>query len=206
MAQPSNRDALLEGAVECLRTKGYSRTTARDIAAAADASLASIGYHFGSKDALLNEAIIRGCEQWTIRLGEAASASPDASPLEQMAASWIELLGALDEMRPIFVGFIEAVGQSAWSEELRAQMAAHYKRVRLAITEMVRASLGSAAEDLGADPTAVASFLLAVCDGLAIQWLLDPEETPTGEVLVASMGAALGAALQVQETDAARAS
>jgi hypothetical protein len=102
------------------------------------------------------------------------------------------------------VGFIEAVGQSAWSEGLREQMAAHYRRVRLAITEMVRASLGPAAEELGADPKAVASFLLAVCDGLAMQWLLDPEETPTGEKLVASLGAALGAALQVQETEAAR--
>ena len=204
MAQPSNKDQLLEGAIECLRTKGYSRTTARDIAAAADASLASIGYHFGSKDALLNEAVIRGCEQWTIRLGEAASASPGTSPLEQMATSWVALLGALEEMRPVLVGFIEAVGQSAWSEELREQMAAHYRRVRLAITEMVRASLGPAAEDLGADPKVVASFLLAVCDGLAMQWLLDPEETPSGEELVASLGAALGAALQVQETEAAR--
>jgi AcrR family transcriptional regulator len=203
MAQPSHKDQLLEGAIECLRTKGYSRTTARDIAAASDASLASIGYHFGSKDALLKEAVIRGCEQWTIRLGEAATAASGGSPLEQMAASWIELLGALEEMRPVLVGFIEAVGQSAWSEELREQMAAHYRRVRLAITEMVKASLGPAAEELGADPKMIASFLLAVCDGLALQWLLDPEETPGGEEFVASLGAALGAALQAQETEAA---
>ena len=198
MSQPSNRDQLLEGAIQCLRTKGYSRTTARDIAAAANASLASIGYHFGSKDALLNEAITRTCEQWAIRLGEVASAAPDASPLEQMAASWVAMLGAFEEMRPVLVGFVEAVGQSAWSEELREQMAAHYRRVRQAITEMVSSSLGSSAEQSGADPKVVASFLLAVCDGLVLQWLLEPSETPTGEELVASLGIALSAALQTQ--------
>ena len=75
MAQASHREQLLEGAIECLRTKGYARTTARDIAAAAHANTASIGYHFGSKEALLNEAIVRTCDQWTTRLGEAAFAS-----------------------------------------------------------------------------------------------------------------------------------
>ena len=198
MAQPSHRDRLLEGAIECLRTTGYSRTTARQIAAAADASLASIGYHFGSKEALLNEAITSTCEQWATRLGEAASAAPDASPFGQMAASWLAMLASFEEMRPVLVGFIEAVGQSAWSEELREQMAAHYGRVRLAVTELVSSSLGSSAAAAGADPKVVASFLVAVCDGLVLQWLLDPTETPTGEELVASLGAALDAALQAE--------
>src|SRR3954468_23080055 len=89
MPQISHREQLLEGAIECLRTKGYARTTARDIAAAANANLASIGYHFGSKEALLNEAILRACEQWTNRLGEAAFAGEDESPLGHMAASWV---------------------------------------------------------------------------------------------------------------------
>jgi len=55
--QPSSRDQLLEGALLCLQTKGYARTTARDIAAASGANLASIGYHFGSKEGLLNAAV-----------------------------------------------------------------------------------------------------------------------------------------------------
>ena len=35
------------------------------------------------------------------------------------------------------------------------------------------------------DPSvkAVASFVIAVCDGLAVQWVLDPDELPTGEEL-----------------------
>lgn len=196
MAQPSNRDQLLEGAMECLRTKGYSRTTARDIAKAANASLASIGYHFGSKEALLNEAITRTCEQWTTRLGEAAFAAQSESPLGQMAASWVAMLGSFEELRPVLVGFIEAVGQSAWSEELRQEIARHYATVRAQVAAMVRTSLGDATEGSDLNPAVVASFLIAVCDGLLLQWILDPEETPSGEELISSLGSALGQALQ----------
>jgi AcrR family transcriptional regulator len=196
MAQTNHREQLLQGAIECLRTKGYARTTARDIATAADANLASIGYHFGSKQALLNEAITRTCEEWTSRLGQAAFAGRDASPLEQMAASWVAMLGSFEELRPVLVGFIEAVGESAWSDELREQMAAHYREVRSAVADMVSTSLGESAAERGADPKVVASFLIAVCDGLVLQWLLDPGETPDGEELVTSLGAALSLALE----------
>ncbi len=196
MAQASNRDKLIDGAIECLRTKGYARTTARDIAAAAHANLGSIGYHFGSKEALLNEAITQTCEEWTTRLGQAAASAEDNSPLGQMAASWIAMLASFEELRPVLTGFVEAVGQSAWSDELRTEMAAHYRKVRTAVAEMVQTSLGENAQQSGADPNAVASFLIAVCDGLVLQWLLDPTQTPTGQQLVTSLGAALNLALQ----------
>jgi AcrR family transcriptional regulator len=49
-----HREALLAGARRCLLERGYARTTARDLVAASDTNLASIGYHFGSNEALLN--------------------------------------------------------------------------------------------------------------------------------------------------------
>src|SRR5947207_9792436 len=168
MAQTSHREQLLEGTIECLRTKGYARTTARDIAKAADANLASIGYHFGSKEALLNQAILRTCEQWTDRLGEAAFAGDDESPLGQMAASWVAMLSSFEELRPVLVGLIEAAAQSAWSDDLRQQLAAHYRTSREQVAAMVRKSLGDDAEKAGVDPQVVASFLIAVCDGLVL--------------------------------------
>ena len=49
------REDLLTAAKKLLVEKGYHRTTARDIAAASGAHLGSIGYHYGSKDALMND-------------------------------------------------------------------------------------------------------------------------------------------------------
>jgi AcrR family transcriptional regulator len=53
----SNREALLESAITSLQEKGYAGTTARDVAAGAGVSLASIGYHFGTVQELLDAAL-----------------------------------------------------------------------------------------------------------------------------------------------------
>ena len=193
--RPSSREQLLAGAIECLQTKGYARTTARDIAAASGANLASIGYHFGSKEGLLNAAIIHMYEEWTRRIGEAAFATPDAPPLERMARSWVAMLDAFEEQRPLLVAFVESIAQAERSEELRGQMATHLRESREMVADMVRASLGPGAAEFGVEPKVVASFLMAVSDGLVLQWLLSPEETPTGEELVRSLGGALSLAL-----------
>jgi AcrR family transcriptional regulator len=196
MAQPSNRDQLLKGALRCLQSKGYARTTARDIAAASGANLASIGYHFGSKENLMNEAVALTCEEWTEAIGEATFADPDAGPLERVARSWEAMIGSFEEHRPQMVAFVEAMAQAERSDELRERMAALYRRLRDAVGDMVRTSLGDDAEALGVDPRVVASYLIAVCDGLVLQWLLDPEDTPTAEQLNGSLGAALAQAFQ----------
>lgn len=46
------RAALLESALRLFGTKGYDATSTREIAAASGANIASIAYHFGSKDGL----------------------------------------------------------------------------------------------------------------------------------------------------------
>src|SRR5205807_10286687 len=115
-------------------------------------------YHFGSKEALLNQAILRTCEQWTDRLGKAAFAGEEESPLGQMAASWVAMLNSFKGLRPVLVGLIEAVGQSAWSDDLRQELAAHYRASREQVAAMVRESLGEGVEEAGIDPKVVSSF------------------------------------------------
>lgn len=68
-----HREDLLEGAKRCLLEKGYARTTARDIVAASGTNLASIGYHYGSKGALLNLAFLKVTEEW----GDVLTEKPD---------------------------------------------------------------------------------------------------------------------------------
>ena len=154
MAPPSSRDQLLAAAIECLRTKGYAGTTARDIAGAADANLASIGYHFGSKEKLLNEAVVRICEEWTDRMREAAAGQEGVSPLERIARSWVAMLNEFARDRALLAAFFSAAGQIEWSPELRDRLAAQYRATREAVAEMVRDSLGPEAE--GVDPLVVA--------------------------------------------------
>src|SRR3954471_17610234 len=108
----SNRDALLKGAKECLRTKGYARTTARDLVAASGANLSSIGYHFGSKEALLAEAFDEIFMEWTTQLTEAATGDPTAGALQRMGESWREFLARMPKQESLLLAFVESVGPS----------------------------------------------------------------------------------------------
>jgi AcrR family transcriptional regulator len=184
-----HREDLLTAARQCLEEKGYARTTARDLVAASGTNLASIGYHFGSKEALLNEAIADAFEEWTEQLLAVSVEDGEKEPLEAVAASWVEMLDSFRAIRPLLLAWVEAMAQAERTPELRAQLAGHYERCRDVLAEVVTGALGDAGE---VDPRVVASFLMAVCDGFIVQSLLDPDATPSGEQLVQSLGGALG--------------
>jgi AcrR family transcriptional regulator len=186
----NHRERLLRGALNCLREKGYARTTARDIAVASDSNLGSIGYHFGSKEALLNEAIRQGFAEWTDQLGRIAFADAGATPFEQVRASWMAMVETFEDYRPLMVAFVEALAQAERSAELRRQLADLYEESRATIGRMVEASLGQTSID-DERSRVLASFLIAVCDGLLLQRLVDPGRAPSGEELIAALEAAL---------------
>jgi AcrR family transcriptional regulator len=186
MPRQNHRERLVRGALQCMREKGYARTTARDIAAAANSNLGSIGYHFGSKEALLNEAIREGFAEWTAQVGQVAFAEGGATPLDRGRASLVALIGTFKDQRSLMVAFVEALAQAERSDDLRRQLAAIYEESRVAVGQMVAASFDEATI-AAADARAVASFLIAICDGLMLQWLIDPDHLPSAEELIASL-------------------
>lgn len=201
-----HREALLQGARRCLETRGYARTTARDLVAESDTNLASIGYHFGSKEALLNEAIGEAFGEWTDRLGRVAFAAGDASALERIEASWGAMLADFEAHRPLLVAFVEAFAQAERSPELREQLAGHYRRCRNDVAALVEAVLersGAQPPAGGAAPRDAASFLVAVCDGFVLQWLLDPGQVPSGQAVISALRVLLGTSAAPAPTSAA---
>src|SRR3954452_13184016 len=115
-----HREDLLTAARQCLEEKGYARTTARDLVAASGTNLASIGYHFGSKEALLNEAIAESIGEWTERLERVALADDGVGPADRLLTSMRAVMDSFDEMRPFFVACLEALAQAERSDDLRA--------------------------------------------------------------------------------------
>lgn len=183
-----HREQLLAAARRLLEDKGYAHITARDLVAASDTNLASIGYHFGSKAGLLNEAIGEIGQEWAEQLTEVALGAEVRSPVERAHVTWSAFLETLDSRRALLVSFMEAFAQTERSPELREQLAGHYRQLRSHVAGLVAAEL---AGDLPADDPrvkAIASFVIAVCDGLAFQWLLDPASAPSGDDLLAGLG------------------
>jgi AcrR family transcriptional regulator len=177
-----HREQLLAAARQLLEDKGYAHITARDLVAASGTNLASIGYHFGSKSGLLNAALGVVFEEWANQLTEIALADPKASPIERAHRAWVALLDNLTGRRALLVSFMEALAQADRDPHLREQLAGMYRVVRARVSEIVSRALDTSPEDPRC--TAVASWLMAVCDGLSMQWLLDPSATPSGADLL----------------------
>ncbi|HEY8828250.1 MAG TPA: TetR/AcrR family transcriptional regulator [Jatrophihabitantaceae bacterium] len=182
-----HREQLLAAARRLLEQRGYAHITARDLVAESGTNLASIGYHFGSKAALLNTAIESAFEDWTDQLASLVMADPAATPIQRGMATWVAVLESLPARRPILASYVEALAQAQREPGLRAQLAEHYRRARGRVAELVAESLadGTPADDPRC--RAIATFVIAVCDGLSVQWLLDPEHSPDGEELMSGL-------------------
>jgi AcrR family transcriptional regulator len=183
----THREALLAAAGTLLRTQGYGNITARDLVAASNTNLGSIGYHFGSKEALLNEAIGNALEEWAETMAKAADAGVGKTPLERLKISAAALLDEFEHVRPYHLAFIEALARSAHSPELAAQLARHYERQRDRVAGVLTSTFG-----LGLDPSVVrqiATTMIAVTDGLMLQLFADPTKVPTSEELASNLQA-----------------
>jgi AcrR family transcriptional regulator len=171
-----NRKALLEAAVRCIQERGYGRTTARDLVDESGTNLGAIGYHFGSKEALLNEALAECGRLWLRRLADVAAAN--GAPVgDRWERTVTAALRAVEHGRTVAVGYLEAWTQAQRSPELRDQLAAHYREFRTA-TEAIASSAMQGREESIADPEALSAVLVAVADGLIVQWLLEPDAVP----------------------------
>jgi AcrR family transcriptional regulator len=180
------RAALLEGAIECIQNKGYTRTTARDIVAAAGSHLPSINYYYGSKDALMDEALVESAHRWLVLLTSVAAETSSRDPWEWLEAVGTQLLRASDENRPLLVAFLEARAQAERSEELRRRLAQEIEDYRLAIIRLAEPLLPPEATADASVPEGFATLLLALAEGLMTMRLLDPERSPAWEDVLRS--------------------
>lgn len=173
----SQREDLLAGAKKCLVEKGYSKTTARDIAAASGAHLASIGYHFGSKDNLMNTAAIEATNEWGDILESAVKNSRAETPEQRIRALLDLLLEALPQQRDLMVGSVQAFAQAQFDDGVRAALEEGLHSAR---REMAALLLGVEADEV--DPGTAAglgSIVYNFTTGYVLQYLVDPDALPT---------------------------
>jgi AcrR family transcriptional regulator len=188
----SHRERLLEGAKEVLYEKGWARATARDIVAASGTNLASIGYHYGSKDALLTAALMDGFAEWREELDAILTTETEGGPLEQLEAMWTKLTDSFRTHRHVWMASFDAFVQADHSPEVRSALAAGYEHGRHNLTAILLKVEQSEVDERTA--RTLGSFLVAVQAGLAAQWLLDPEHSPSGSDVVAALRTILGLA------------
>jgi AcrR family transcriptional regulator len=189
-----HREQLLEGAKRCLLEKGFARTTARDIVAVSNTNLGSIGYHFGTKDALMNAALVQATEDWGSELGRtlAANADPGATPLQRFESTWTRVIALFEEHRQLWVAQFEIFSHLQHSPEMRPYFSAAQETARRGLATLLQLIDPDSDEH---SVRSVGSFALAMLTGVIAQWLVDPEKAPSGKDLADAIRAVAGAGM-----------
>lgn len=191
-----HREDLLAAAKRCLYEKGYARTTARDLVAASGTNLASIGYHYGSKEALLNAALIDAFQELgeefdRDRPPEEVHAEAVTDPIGQLELTWAQTIESFrDRHRPLWMASFEALAQVERSDEVREKFARLHEDLRADLAQLIPGS----ADLTQGQARAVGSFMVAIMAGLTVQWLIDPDHAPSAEEMAFALRTIVDAA------------
>jgi AcrR family transcriptional regulator len=171
-----NREDLIAGAKRCLIEKGYAQTTARDIASASGVSLAAIGYHFGSKDALMNQAIYESIGDWGEEVERALTDEgvPTDDPVRRFESIMERTIASFGGPGGgLWAAQIELVSLLGRNEELRTFLASVQRDAADGLAELF----------LGIDPAqdpesarTAGSVLHAMFIGIMVKWFMNPKQ------------------------------
>ncbi|MFC9243329.1 TetR/AcrR family transcriptional regulator [Streptomyces sp. NPDC057136] len=189
-----HREDLLEGAKRCLLEKGYARTTARDIVAASGTNLASIGYHYGSKEALLNLAFLKVTEEWGDVITDApdrTEAEPGDAPqdaFEQFREVWERVIGSYGETRSVWQLQMEVISRIDTDPKLQKALAGPQGDARNGLAQNM---LGIDPETDPEKARVAGLFCQALLAGVMVQWMIDGESAPSAQDLTDGLRAVL---------------
>ncbi|MFD6177223.1 MULTISPECIES: TetR/AcrR family transcriptional regulator [unclassified Isoptericola] len=172
-----NRAALLASARDCLRDRGYARTTARDIATGAGVSLAAIGYHFGSKEALLDAALVEALRDWGDALEAIGTEDLGTSPAERFRAVWGRVIASAAQDRSLWAVQLELLADASRDPERAASLADANAQARAELA------------DLFGLPAEHGTLLQMLLLGAVSHLLLDPADALAADDLLAQAAA-----------------
>ncbi|MFG1798455.1 TetR/AcrR family transcriptional regulator [Nocardia sp. NPDC049149] len=186
-----NREDLLAGARKAIVERGVAKTTARDIAAAAGVSLAAIGYHFGSKEQLITEALADALGN---AIGDGMEAMIRDSGGTPLITGFTELWNAMprifEENRDSMVASMENLVRIARSPESKNfftdALPTIYREMGTALQETHPQLTTEQAES-------IAQMYFVLVQGLGVLWLIAPNgELPDGNRLAEAVSAIAG--------------
>ncbi|MEV4198620.1 TetR/AcrR family transcriptional regulator [Micromonospora globbae] len=184
-----NREALLAGAKTCLLEKGFERTTVRDIATTAGVSMAAIGYHFGSRENLLFQALFSILDEWGDLSGRALvpADAPDLGPAEAYERMWDELLAQARAHPKTWLASMELFMQAQRQPELLPHLTDGIRQGRSGMAAILESVPEPDVSERSVRTLGMVQ--VALMSGVVIQMLSDPEHAPTGADVVEGLRA-----------------
>ena len=182
------REAIVQAATEAFARAGFEGASILEIAADVGISRAGLLHHFGSKEDLLT-AVLDHREQADREVFlDSGSRAGGLGVLRGMVR-----LAQRNEERPGIVRLFVVLSAEATTHDHPAHdyFVQHYDRIVDGTTRAAESAQRSGDMRPDIDPHAFATELVALQDGLQLQWLLRPDRTTLAAPLEASIQAAL---------------
>ncbi|MDQ6732477.1 MAG: TetR family transcriptional regulator C-terminal domain-containing protein [Actinomycetota bacterium] len=81
------------------------------------------------------------------------------------------------------IAYFEALLRAERSPDRRTALAGDFDALRTTLTSGIAQTLGHHPHGASPDPSTAATLIMAAFDGLIIQWLFDPDQLPSGQLI-----------------------
>jgi len=178
---------IVDRALDVFADRGYQNTSMVEIASACGVSRAGLLHHFPTKESLLSAVL----DEKEKRDYAAYFAENDRDPRETLRQ--FVLLVEHNTTRPGLVRLFAALSVDASDADhpAHAYFTTRYRTLRRRLTGTFEA-LAKSGTALTDAPEVLAAELIALVDGLQIQWLLDPTSVDIAERLTARLETVVG--------------
>jgi AcrR family transcriptional regulator len=185
----ARRDAIVDVATEVFGTQGYRAATMLQIAASCGISRTGLLHHFPTKESLLEAVLSRRDETSRVQFPvEIGTEDADRAALQRLIS-----VVRHNAESPAIVNLFSVLSAEAGDPEHPAHhyFVTRYAALRAGLEESLgRLKAGGALVD-GTDPQALAVELIALMDGVQVQWVLAPDQIDMALVLQHRINAAL---------------
>ncbi len=189
------RARLLGATCQLIASDGIGAVTSRRITDVAGENLASITYYFGSKHALVAEALVAEVERLVEPTMRALEGEGD--PVQRLMGAITDLLRTFADERERAPAYLAALVEAARGAGGGAEV---IDRLRSRLAAVVGQLVANGTAPGWVDPDAMAALIIATANGIALQVCVDPDG-PSAEAQAAQLASLFVAAAVVDGTD-----
>jgi AcrR family transcriptional regulator len=190
-AGAATRAALVDATLACLAERGPTGTTSRAIAGRAGANLAAITYHFGSKEALVAEALLTSVRGWLEPVLSVLRS--DDEPTSRTVRAVAALQSSLADARAAVPLHLGALTTAAHNPALRHGLDELLAEVHRLLAGQIAEQVASGYLPPWVEPDAMAHLLVALADGIALHAVLQPDAVDPDAVVAQALALLLAA-------------
>lgn len=171
------RQNIIDVTTRLFAARGYAGTSLDLIAKEAQTSKSSIFWHFENKEDLLFTVVDKAMTQWEVEAGKQILAQEDPpSQLAKLIDEYQELAINRPDTLRLLLGLLLETADA--NENVKRRFQKMYRGYRNSIQMIIDEGLENGSFSRQISGQHLASMILALFDGLFIQWFLDADSVP----------------------------